>query len=76
MQIVLKKLVMCISFPIQLHSQKITDGSCTVHVLTSIPTVNAQTEDDRLYMVFANTTYNINTWTPYTPNVRVFQCAV
>jgi len=57
MQIVFKKLVVYISFPIQLHSQKITDGSCAVHVLTTtIPTVNAQTEDDRLYMVFANTT--------------------
>jgi len=57
MQIVFKKSVMCISFPIQLHSQKITDGSCTFHALTTkIPTVNAQNEDDRLYMVFASTT--------------------
>ena len=77
MQIVFKKSVMCISFPSQLHSQKITERSCTVHALTTrIPTVNAQTEDDHLYMVSVNTTKNINTLTPYTSNVRLFQCAV
>jgi hypothetical protein len=66
---------MCISFPNQSYSQKIIEGSCTVHVLTTrIPTVNAQTEDDRLYMVFVNTTENINAGTPYTSNIRVFQC--